>query len=291
MIEVFWNLLAGMEEQEQEWEKYQARENKSPDEEEILNMLNLCLKFIDEKMSKMGEEWDLERQMLIEDRNRNIEELQRLAKEYEEHRGLLDRYNEEMSRGEQTLKDTIEALKAENAEIKLTISGLTNTLAQALQWSGAEMEDQEHQALVLNRHIEGLLAEHNRNRAENKALKEQLAQLENNYNLLLKKLEEASRSKAELDSQLRKRISQHEEEAAQLRDHADGLERQINAINVEMATTSSNSGNKDNQITELNRKIGELNDELSSLLNNHQKVELELHHRTKAEEAKTRECQ
>lgn len=43
-----------MEEYEREWKIYKNRDHKSADEEQIIQMLELCLKFVNERFDKMN---------------------------------------------------------------------------------------------------------------------------------------------------------------------------------------------------------------------------------------------
>jgi len=94
LIEVFWNLIAGMEEYEREWKAYKNKENKTEDEEQIIEMLELCLNFVNDRIDKMNEEFDIERQHLIDENNKNVhfmeDDLNKFAHDNEEQRAIIE---------------------------------------------------------------------------------------------------------------------------------------------------------------------------------------------------------
>ncbi len=52
---------------------YKNRENKSPEEQQIIQLLQLCLKFVNDRWDKQNEEFEMERQALIDGNSKNIQ--------------------------------------------------------------------------------------------------------------------------------------------------------------------------------------------------------------------------
>lgn len=75
-------------------------------------MLELCLNFVNDRIDKMNEEFDIERQQLIDENNKNVhfmeDDLNKFAHDNEEQRAII----EELERENEHLRNRIKEFES-----------------------------------------------------------------------------------------------------------------------------------------------------------------------------------
>lgn len=291
LIEIFWNLIAGMEEYEREWLLFKQKEDKTEDEEQIIEILEMCLNFVNDRIDKMNEEFDIERQQLIDGNNKNVqfmeEDLNKLIHENEEQKAIINELENEnrqlrdrlkesdarldeirkrsgvdandqtariqaLERKEKTLLDRIAFLEGENEKKKTVINDLTNDLKRA-------MKDADN-SLLINQ--------------KNKELQTEVRNLK-------KDIDDLNRRIHALEAQLEEEKRRGEREAKRLREELEESERKVKKI--EQSNFESTLLKKDEKIAELNGQIVDLNARLTQMLNDFKNMEFDLQRRQKIE--------